>query len=101
MPNANNWTASAFVYFNDPDNDYYNRVEIYADVLHSNNTHTVSQIFFWDGTMGDLNGCTRYGDSVRWSASAGETVTITVEVTKFSAGAVIEVEVPLIVNGYP
>ena len=101
MPNANNWTASAFVYFNDPDNDYYNRVEIYADVLHSNNTHTVSQIFFWDGTMGDLNGCTRYGDSVRWGASAGETVTITVEVTKFSAGAVIEVEVPLIFDTNP
>jgi hypothetical protein len=88
------WTASTFVYFNSPNATLYDFVELFAVVTHNGN-NTRYSLFFWDGTMGSLNGCgEHYGT---FSASAGDTITI--EIGAWNTGnATIQASFPRIFN---
>jgi len=92
--NANNWAGSSFIYFDSPGATAYDWIELIAVVTH-NNADTRYSLFYWDGTMGSLNGCNEhYG---LFSASAGDTVSIKVYVSN-SGSANIQASIPRVFN---
>lgn len=92
--NANNWTGSSFIYLDSPNSSAYDSIELVAVVTH-NGFDSRHSLFFWDGTMGGLNGCAeQYGI---FSAVAGDTVSIRVYVSNSGSGT-IEASVPRVLN---
>lgn len=68
-----NWYAGSYIYFDSPGGTAYDWIEILAVVTH-NGIPTYNQVFYWDGTMGSLNGCAQQWGT--FSAAAGDTITI-------------------------
>jgi hypothetical protein len=92
---ANNWTASSFIEFNTSNGSAYDWIELAAYVQHPNNTVSMYSLFFWDGTMGNLNGCAeKYG---LFSANTGDTITIQINASD-PHGATIRASVPRLIN---
>jgi hypothetical protein len=92
--NANNWTAGSYIYFDSPGSSAYDWIELVAVVTH-NGYDTRYSLFYWDGTMGSLNGCNdHYGI---FSAVDGDTVSIKVYASN-SGSATIQASYPRIFN---
>lgn len=92
---TNNWEASAFIEFNDPNDSIYNNIVIWARVLH-NGVTTSTKLFEHGGHMGDLSGCASQWNY--FSATNGDTVTIEVTSTKWYSNTVIRASYPRIFN---
>lgn len=86
-PVLETWSADAFIEFNDPNDSIYNKIEIWAIVLHTNGTSTWYQLFSHSGPMGDID-CTRQGGN--FSATQGDTVTIEITSTKWYSNTIIK-----------
>jgi hypothetical protein len=96
--NPNGWTASSFVEFNNTSGSVYDWIQLAAYVYHPNGSVSSYSLFYWDGTMGSLNGCgQQYGI---FSANVGDTVTIQLNGSD-PHGATIRASVPRIINQYP
>jgi hypothetical protein len=92
--NANNWSGGSYIYFDSPNASAYDWIELIAVVTH-NGYDTRYSLFYWDGTMGSLNGCNdHYG---LFSAVGGDTVAIKVYVGN-SGNANIQASIPRIFN---
>jgi len=92
---TNQWTASTFVEFSSPVSSAYDWIELAAFVNHGGSVSRYS-LFFWDATMGSLNGCgaAHYGI---FNAVAGDTITIQITASNVHGGT-IKASVPEIFN---
>ena len=96
-PVLNSWSADAVVYFDDPNDSWYNQIQIKAIVTSNGNT-TSTTLFSHDGTNGDLS-CARPWGS--FSATTGDTVTIEVRSTKWYSNTTIVSTFPNIFTTTP
>ena len=88
------WSAASFVEFSSPNSSAYDWIELAAIVTH-NGSDTRYSLFYWDGTMGSLNGCAQqYGV---FSAVAGDTIRVQLNALN-AGGATIKASVPRIFN---
>ena len=94
--NANNWTSGSYIYFDSPNSSAYDWIEVVAVVTH-NGADTRNSLFYWDGTMGSLNGCNDHHGI--FSAVAGDTVSIKVYGAN-SGNATIQASYPRIFNNF-
>lgn len=97
-PVLQNWSADAFIEFNDPNDNWANQIEIIARVVRGGTTY-IYTLFHHNGTMGDLNGCLRKGGS--FSATTGDSVTIEVKAAKYHSNVTIQSTRPFIFTTYP
>ena len=93
MFNPNKWFADAFFYLDSPNTSAYDWVELLAVVTH-NGSDTSYVLFYWDGSMGSLNGCVNQHNTV-FSAAAGDTVSIKIYAAN-SGNATIQASYPVI-----
>jgi len=93
MYNPNNWFADAFFYLDSPDATASDWVELLAVVTH-NGTDTAYVLFYWNGSMGSLNGCVNQHNQI-FSAAAGDTVAIKIYASN-SGNATIQASYPVI-----
>jgi hypothetical protein len=85
------WSGESFIEFNSPSASWYDQIELDAYVHHPNGATNSYVLFNWNGTMGNLSGCTQlYG---YFSADHGDTITIQLKGTNLS-GATITATVP-------
>lgn len=89
--NPNVWSASTRVTFTDPNDSTSNWIQLRVTV----NT-TTYVIFTWDGSMGDLNGCTL--SSGGFIADTGDQVTVTILSAAGSGTPYMEALVPSVSN---
>ena len=90
--------ADSLVEFNDPTNSASNWIDIWVFVYNPGSGITTSkQLFYWDGTMGDIS-CQRYGDS--FNAAQGDEIEIVIYARKASSTATVEVGKPHIYAYY-
>jgi hypothetical protein len=91
MASSTGWSAASFVEFSGS-SSAYDWIELVAVVTHNGYDARYS-LFYWDGTMGTLNGCAQqYGV---FSASAGDTVSVRLYALNAN-GATIKASVPRI-----
>ncbi|HYK02207.1 MAG TPA: hypothetical protein VE974_10655 [Thermoanaerobaculia bacterium] len=88
--NFSNWTADAFVDFDDPNNSSSNWVDAWAHVDH-NGVNTSYHLFYHDGSIGDLSCSRPWG-----SFSAVDNDTVTIEFTSYRANSNTTIKI-----GYP
>jgi hypothetical protein len=92
--NSNKWSVGLFLDFDDSTDSQYNTITASVSVTHNGST-TSNTIKTHNGTQGDL-GCNRY-DYWYFTAVPGDTITVTITGTNFSANA-IEAGVPFLMN---
>lgn len=93
-----NWWADAFIEFTDPNDDWFNQININARVVR-NGTLFNYNLFHHNGTLGDLSGCLRRGGS--FSATHGDTVTIEIRSSKWYSNTTIQSTGAFIFTTYP
>jgi len=91
---TSSWSAASFIEFSNGNNSAYNWIELVAVVTH-NGFDSRYSLFYWDGTMGSLNGCAQqYGT---FSAVSGDTISVRLYALN-ADGATIKASVPRIFN---
>lgn len=93
-----NWSADAFIEFNDPNDDWFNRIDINALVVRNGTTFNYN-LFHHNGTMGDLSGCLRRGGS--FSATHGDRVTIEIKSSNWYSNTTIKSTGAFIFTTFP
>ncbi len=89
------WSATVWVDFSSPNQSYYDNVTGTLVVTH-NGVNTWYTIFSFYGSSSSSQSCTR--QDVNFSATNGDTITITISSTKFNSNAVIKPSIPFVFN---
>jgi hypothetical protein len=90
------WTVGSFIEFNSPSHSAYDWIGISVYVYHPNNTVSSYSIFYWDGTMGSLNGCAeQYGI---FYATHGDTVRVQINSSNGTTAATIKASIPRVIT---
>lgn len=92
-----NWAASVWVDFSSPNQSYYDNMTGTVTVTH-NGVNTWYTIFSFSGNVSSSQSCAR--QDVTFSATNGDTITITISSTKFNSNAVIKASLPVVFNQY-
>ena len=92
-----NWSVTVFVDFNSPNQSANDNVTGTLTVTH-NGVNTWYNIFSFYGNTSSSQSCTRQDAS--FSATNGDTVTITIYSTKFNSNATIRASLPFVFNSY-
>jgi hypothetical protein len=90
-----NWSVSTQVTFSSPTSSVYDNIRGYVQVTHNGYTPTSNWFYLYGG-----GSSTQYcnGQSASFSATAGDTITLIIENTRFDSNAVTEAGIPTIVN---
>jgi hypothetical protein len=90
-----NWSASTQVTFSSPTSSAYDAIRGYVFVTHNGYTTTYYWFNFY-GAGSSTQYC--YGQNVTFSATAGDTVQLVIENTRFDSNAVTEAGTPTVLN---
>jgi hypothetical protein len=90
-----NWSVSSQVTFSSPTSSVYDNIAGYVYVTHNGYTTTYYWFYLYGG-----GSTTQYcnSQSVTFSATAGDTVTLVIQNTRFDSNAVTEAGTPAVVN---
>jgi hypothetical protein len=90
-----NWSASTQVTFSSPTSSPYDEIHGYVYVTHNGYTTTYNWFYLYGG-----GSSTQYcsNQSVSFSATAGDTITLIIENTRFDSNAVTEAGKPTVLN---
>jgi len=96
--NPAHWNIQSRLQTNSPDQSWWDYIDISVSVLHQDGTRTYyNGLQHWNGTMASLSGCPAQTSSY-FSASAGETITVTITSANPGGTATLISAVPLLVN---
>ncbi len=90
-----NWSVSTLVTFSSPTSSVYDNIRGYLQVTHNGYTSTSNWFYLYGG-----GSSTQYcaNQSMTFSATAGDTITIIIENTRFDSNAVTEAGIPVVLN---
>ena len=94
-PGYENWEASSRIEFNDPNNSASNWIEMYVGVQYNSPSPTWTQLWYHDGTMGDLS-CSKEGG--HFEAPEGAKISYVVEAYRTNSNVTIEIGSPIILS---
>ena len=90
-----NWSVSTQVTFSSPTSSVYDNIAGYVQVTHNGYTSTANWFYIYGGGSSTQYCSTQ---SVNFSATNGDTITLIIENTRFDSNAVTEAGVPTVVN---
>jgi hypothetical protein len=93
--NPDHWKVSEDVELVSPDQSWWDHFELSVTITHPDNSQSLYTIFDWNGTQGNLNGCSLRGGL--FTAHAGDTIMIEVRANQFG-NATIKADTPTIDN---
>jgi len=92
------WSATTYVTFSSPTSSTYDGIRGYVSVVH-NGSLTGYNWFYLYGNTSSSQYCSP--QSVSFSAATGDTVTLSIENTRWDASAVTEAGTPVVINYTP
>lgn len=95
--NANHWSVFLYVNLLSPDQSPWDYFAVTVTVTHPDNSQSLYTIFSWNGTQGDLYGCTQVSGNF-FTANAGDTVMVEVRGKNLVGTATMLASVPNIGN---
>lgn len=90
-----NWSVSAPVTFSSPTSSAYDNIGGWVQVTHNGYTTTYNWFYFY-GAGSSTQYCS--GQTASFSATAGDTITLLIENTRWDSNAVTEAGIPTVLN---
>ncbi len=90
-----NWSASTMVTFSSPTSSTYDGIRGYVSVTHNGTLTTYNWFYLYGNTSGSQY-CSN--QNVSFSATTGDTITLSIYNTRWDTNAVTEAGIPYVVN---